>query len=51
MDPIEALRHIRALIRMAEAADIDLVRTHLKEMMAVADKGIKGNVIPIRKKP
>ena len=51
MDPTEALRRIRVLIRTAETTDdIDLVRKLLKEMLAAADKGITGNVIPLQKK-
>lgn len=52
MDPTEALRHIRSLIHVAEGTnDIDLMRKHLKEMLAIADKGITGNVVPLHKKP
>jgi hypothetical protein len=52
MDPTEALRHIRSLIHLAQGIDdIDLVRKHLKEMLATANKGITGNVVPMHKKP
>lgn len=51
MDPTEALLKIRALIRTAEVTDdIDLVRKLLKEMLAVADEGMKGNVVPMQRK-
>jgi hypothetical protein len=31
--------------------DIELLRKHLKEMLAIANKGITGNVVPLHKKP
>ena len=52
MDPTEALRHIRSLIHGAlEMDDIDMLRKHLKEMLATANRGITGNVVPLHKKP
>ena len=51
MDPTEALRQIRTLVRAAEEAnDSALYRRHLKEIGALVDKGLQvGKVIPLRR--
>jgi hypothetical protein len=47
MDPTESLRHIRSLVLGAlEMDDIDMLRMHLKEILATANRGIMGNVVP-----
>lgn len=42
MDPLEALRHIRTLIRAAlDADDIETLHRLLKEMKEIADKALR----------
>jgi hypothetical protein len=50
MDPKEALRHIRTLIKVAAITDdIALVHKHLREMLVIVEKGLEGsNVVPLR---
>ena len=51
MDPTEALKHIRRLVKAAEEAnDPALTRRHLKEISALVDRGLQvGKVIPMRR--
>jgi len=51
MDPTEALKHIRTLVKAAEEAnDPALTRRHLKEISALVDRGLQvGKVIPMRR--
>jgi hypothetical protein len=50
MNPIEALKHIRTLVKAAEEADDPaLTRRHMKEIGVIVDQGLQvGSVIPMR---
>ena len=51
MDPMEALRRIKGIIRMIELTDdVIIIRKYYKEIIELTDRGLSGNVIPLHKK-